>query len=210
MRKLQMFSGCPWGGYGANPIPAAMQADWDQHGKLITGGMPYSEGIYLDMNQVMRQQQYWSSNPTNDTLAAYVRYEYGWGTESLVAQAVSLLEGELPWSHSLHDPTTRSQQALSLLKLALPKMTAVAQSSWRWRILYLRALIDTLASNGTKANAAALNASFAELDQIYYVERDCCHPDSPQDCTDSVDTQSNCTLNVLRPGFPAAGAADGC
>jgi hypothetical protein len=49
-----MFSGCPWGGYGANPIPTAMQTDWDQHGSLISGGMPYSEGIYLDMNQVMR------------------------------------------------------------------------------------------------------------------------------------------------------------
>ena len=69
-------------------------------------------------------------------------------------------------------------------------------------ILYLRALIDALATNGTTANAAALNASFAELDKIYHVERNCCHPSSPKDCTDALDTQSNCTMGVLRPGEP--------
>lgn len=31
-----------------------MQRDWDAHGQLISGGMPYAEGIYLDMNQVGR------------------------------------------------------------------------------------------------------------------------------------------------------------
>ena len=56
--ELSMFGRCPWGGFGANPIPASLQTDWDAHGKLITGGMPYTEGLYLDMNQVFRHQQY--------------------------------------------------------------------------------------------------------------------------------------------------------
>lgn len=73
--EYSMFSGCPWGGYGANPIPQGLQTDWDAHGGIIGGGMPYSEGIYLDMNQVMRQQQYWSGRFTNETLAEYIRYE---------------------------------------------------------------------------------------------------------------------------------------
>ena len=43
--EYSMFSGCPWGGYGANPVPQAMQSDWNSHGGMISGGMPYSEGI---------------------------------------------------------------------------------------------------------------------------------------------------------------------
>ena len=28
--EYSMFGRCPWGGFGANPIPMAMQADWDR------------------------------------------------------------------------------------------------------------------------------------------------------------------------------------
>lgn len=44
--------------------------------------MPYSEGIYLDMNQVMRQGSYWGGAPTNETLADYIRFEFGWDSEA--------------------------------------------------------------------------------------------------------------------------------
>jgi hypothetical protein len=194
-----MFSGCPWGGFGANPVPTAIQADWDAHGHMIEGGMPYSEGIYLDINQALRQQQYWSGRPTNESLAEYVRYEFGWGAERLAVQAVNILEADL--HDHLHD--RRAAQVLELLQAAMTGMSTAALRSWRWRVLYLRSLIDALAVNGTQANAAALNASFAELDRIYHVERNCCHPESPADCTDSVDTQANCTMKVLRPGLSA-------
>lgn len=179
-----------------------MQNDWDQHGSLISGGMPYSEGIYLDMNQVMRQRQYWDGGPTNETLAEYVRYEFGWGLEMNVTQAVSILETGLPYAKN----SSTSQQALDLLRSVLPSMTDAAKGSWRWRVLYLRATIDALSFQGKAANAAALNASFAELAKIYYVESDCCHPSSPADCTDEIDTQANCTMKVLRPGFDGGGS----
>ena len=209
-----MFSGCPWGGYGANPTPNAMQSDWNTHGSLISGGMPYSEGIYLDMNQVMRQQQYWAGRPTNETLADYVRFEFGWDAEPNVTQAVNILEANIGWLPGDfpkgRDPTKNasSQHALELLTGALPRMTEAAQKSWRWRVLYLRATIDALSFRGKAANLAALNASFAELAAIYHTESDCCHKNSPEDCTDAIDTQANCTLKVLRPGFSGSSAAE--
>ena len=129
--ELSMFSGCPWGGWGANPIPTEMQHDWDANGKLITGGMPYSEGIYLDINQVLRQQQYWCGRPTNETLAEYIRYEFGSAgeVERLATEAIGIMEVDMP--RQLHDPS--SQRALQLLQAALPSMTDAAQRSWRWR-----------------------------------------------------------------------------
>ena len=40
--------------------------------------MPYQEGIYIDINAVLRQQMYWRGLPTNETLAAYIRFNFGW------------------------------------------------------------------------------------------------------------------------------------
>eukprot|EP01051_Picozoa_sp_SAG22_P004987 SAG22_NODE_284_length_13033_cov_21.541828_5_plen_1109_part_00 len=45
--EISMFGRCPWGGSGANPALASTQSDWDAHGSVITGGMPYTEGIYM-------------------------------------------------------------------------------------------------------------------------------------------------------------------
>jgi len=211
-----MFGRCPWGGYGANPIPASIQADWDSHGHLITGGMPYQEGIYLDINQVTRQGLYWSGRPTNETLRSYARFEFGWEAADAVTEAVAILEPTYAMIGS-----DQSQRALDLLRSAMPSMTDAAKRSWRWRILYLRALIDALAYNGTSmfkngtvhgssTTAGPLKAAFGELDRIYHVERDCCHPGGPADCTDSVDTQANCTILALRPGLSTLAAEVEC
>ena len=214
--EYSMFGRCPWGGYGANPIPASIQADWDSHGHLITGGMPYQEGIYLDMNQVVRQGLYWSGKPTNETLRSYARFEFGWEAADAVTEAVAILEPTYAMIGS-----DQSQRALDLLRSAMPSMTDVAKRSWRWRILYLRAVIDALAYNGTSmfkngtvhgsnTTAGPLKAAFGELDRIYHVERDCCHPGGPADCTDSVDTQANCTILALRPGLSTLAAEVEC
>lgn len=103
-----------------------------------------------------------------------------------------------------------SQHAFALLTKAMLNMTNPATASWRWRILYLRAQIDALSFRGKAVNTALLNTSFRELSQIYHVESNCCHPDSPSDCTDEIDTQANCTMKVLRPGFAGDGSGAEC
>lgn len=201
--EYSMFSGCPWGGRGANPIPAAIQSDWDAHGGLISGGMPYAEGIYLDINQVVRQQMYWSGRPANETLAAYSRFYFGWESEILVGQAVAAIESG-----------GRSAEALGLLRAAEVAMTAADRASWRWRILYLRALIDDTVSTGggdSPGGQRVLDKSFAELDRIYFVERGCCSVlicagAKPINCSapGSLPFKANCTTPGMRPGLTHA------
>jgi hypothetical protein len=195
---MMLFSGCPWGGRGANPIPSAIQEDWDTHGHLITGGMPYAEGIYLDVNQILRQQMYWSNRSANETLAEYVRFHFGWESERPVTQAVAAIE------------VGAAQRALNLMRSAEPSMTKYTCTSWRWRILYLRAMIDATVRNGTSSvgNARVLNRSFAELDRIYFVERDCCSVlvcagVHPLNCSapGSPPFRANCTTPGMRPGL---------
>eukprot|EP01043_Picozoa_sp_COSAG02_P101067 COSAG02_NODE_37133_length_446_cov_0.711816_1_plen_148_part_11 len=146
-----------------------MQRDWDEHRDMIDGGMPYSEGIYLDMNQVMRQQQYWSGRFTNETLLEYIRYEFGWAAADNVSRAVHILETTLGWEAGAFPKgndlakNASTQHAFALLTGAMLTMTESAKASWRWRILYLRAQIDALSFRGKAANAGMLNASFDEL-----------------------------------------------
>ena len=70
------------------------------------------------------------------------RFHFGWAAEPLVTATVAVVEAT-PYSGA-----AASQRALALLEAAEPSMTAVAKASWRWRLLYLRAKIDTLAHNG--------------------------------------------------------------
>lgn len=44
--EISMWGRTPWGGFGANPMPSRFQRLWEQAGELLSGGMPYSEGIY--------------------------------------------------------------------------------------------------------------------------------------------------------------------
>jgi hypothetical protein len=39
----------PWGEYGANPLPEHLQKRWDGTKHKLSGGCPYSEGIYEDL-----------------------------------------------------------------------------------------------------------------------------------------------------------------
>ena len=41
-----MYGRGTWGGSGANPFPSRLQGLWEATQGLVSGGSPYSEGIY--------------------------------------------------------------------------------------------------------------------------------------------------------------------
>ena len=160
---------------------------------------------------MLRQQQYWGGRATNDTLRDYVGYEFGFAARDAIVTAVHLLEGtySIPKTLPYPDSNPVSATALALLDSAAATMTATALGSWRWRILYLRALVDATALNMSMhlPVRVPLNYSFAELDRIYHVERSCggtCLESNTDDaCINS--TWFNCTGSILRPGMYFAG-----
>jgi hypothetical protein len=63
--------------------------------------------------------------------------------------------------------TERAEEAFDLLRQADEKLTPQARTAWRWRILYLRGLIDAeLARNGFKVSEEC-EAAFEELTRLY-------------------------------------------
>ena len=66
--------------------------------------------------------------------------------------------------------TSNCQQAFDLLTAVDDQLAPAQRSSWRWRILYFRGLIDNeLAQHDFRATQACEDA-FAELIRIYHAE----------------------------------------
>jgi hypothetical protein len=205
--EISMYGMSPWGGYGANPLPERLQRLWDQTKGKLAGGWPYSEGIYEDINKAICIQFYWDKDkPATDTVREYIACEFSADADvgKDILEAIGILEkNHLRDSQTFHigpDAAT----AFALLEKAQNRMTPQARQAWRWRILYLRALIDDevfrnhLAPKPIEGNHNAsmagiengfipnmyhgnlegpvLKSAFVELTEIFYAEKSVLRP----------------------------------
>jgi hypothetical protein len=178
--EISMYRCDPWGGYGANPMPLHVQSLWDTAGQKLSGGFPYSEGIYEDINKAICAQFYWQEDkPALDTVREYIAFEYSPQVVAPVLEAIQVLEHNLPHARRQVDGDMRmvmdhsdgAVEAYELLRKADGMLTPQARAAWRWRILYLRGLIDAeLAQNDFMATEQS-DKAFDELTRIYYAER---------------------------------------
>jgi hypothetical protein len=73
--EISMWGRAPWGGFGANPLPSRFERLWKQTENKLAGGLPYSEGIYADINQVICLQFYWEkSRPAAGIVREYISF----------------------------------------------------------------------------------------------------------------------------------------
>ena len=161
-----MWGQSPWGGYGANPLVSRFQRLWDQTNGKVVGGFPYSEGIYEDMNKAICAQLYWNPRqPAIETMKEYIAYEFSPDVVEEVAKALMILEA----NHVREQIGDDAIKAFELIQKAEEKLTPQAKSGWRWRIIYLRALIDReLLVRKGKLEGEVLKSAFNELTQIYH------------------------------------------
>jgi hypothetical protein len=77
--EISMWGRQPWGGFGANPMPARLQTRWEETKGLVVGGAPYSEGVYNDINMVVCLRHYWdpAGATAADTVRDYAAFEFG-------------------------------------------------------------------------------------------------------------------------------------
>ena len=172
--------GCPWGGFGANPLPRRLQRLWDAAGGRLVGGFPYSEGIFEDMNKAICAQLYWQPDkPTLQTAREYIAFEYSPDVVNEVSAAVEILERSLPrsWQNAggvprfvIKEPSG-VDEAWRLVQAAERRLTPYARGSWRWRLLYLRALIDHELLHHGFAVSQACAGALQELTALYHAQR---------------------------------------
>jgi len=142
--EISMWGLMPWSGFGANPLPQRFQRFWDESKRILSGGMPYSEGIYEDISKIQCVGYYWEPDRHyRDILAEYIGYEY---SREVCDSTLKLLEcieenhtavatGELPDLETSH-------RAVMLAKEIDACLSERAKKAWRWRILYIRAILD--------------------------------------------------------------------
>jgi hypothetical protein len=188
--EISMHETFPWGGFGATPLTRRAEQQWNAVKKASSGGFPYSEGIYEDMTKAVIAQLYWNDRPAEETVREYAAFEYSPDAVDEIVQVIKTLEQnhhmrwwpgklegvklQLDWFPSRGakpraDPG--AEEAYAAMQRVDGLLMPQAKKAWRWRQLYLRALLDAeLKTNGGKPNDKC-NEAFAELIKIYHAEK---------------------------------------
>ena len=142
--EISMWGLGPWGGFGANPLCERFQRIWDSSKHVLSGGMPYSEGIYEDILKVQCGCYYWHPDRHyRDIIAEYINYEYSAEVTDDVLEMISYIEKN--HTHvAEHEPPELdiALRAAELAKSIDARLPEWAKTAWRWRILYIRAIVD--------------------------------------------------------------------
>ena len=166
--EISMWGRFPWGGYGANPLPARFQRIWDESKEALSGGLPYSEGNFEDINKVIFARFFWDKQAgAFDTVRDYIAYEYSPEVVEQVLEAITCLERTYPRSDWQIEDVDR---AYALLQAADAQLPARARACWRWRILYLRALIDVELLHHENVVTDRCDAAYEELIRIFHLQ----------------------------------------
>ena len=193
--EISMWGRAPWGGFGATPLLKRFSRLYGEVSHLSSGGILYSEGIFEDINKSLYANMFASgNNEIVSTIEEYANYELGLPETSLddFKRLLELLEENHPgvvWVERLNEhiqdlfeplgdkPVWKKKgkvwgdtdTPLALAKKLDALLPAWAKNSWRWRLIYLRAVIDfELSHNGGNTNDATEKAML-ELVKIYNV-----------------------------------------
>lgn len=197
--EISMCSTLPWGGYGTNPIPRLLQILWDKDGDKLEGGLPYSEGIFEDINKVIMLRFYRENKSASDTVREYLSYEFGLSGEMLdkVHKAIMDMEDtfyrscESGHSYPLRKPPyVPAEYDVKADTKIMPEIEKVIvevhntlpkeiQENKKWQLIYLRAMIDGELSRNNMTRNDKVQEYFKTIEKMFYLEKAgrCVHPD---------------------------------
>lgn len=191
--EISMRGAVPWGGFGANPMPAYLERNEREMGKYYEGGFPYSEGIFSDINQaIMLGFATGQYDTAYDILRDYSKYEFCAPHPEAVASLMFDMEETLPRhrvdQHGVcQDYLRKEAPADTVFRFVFEnpqkidtiyerakdidaQLPQAMRATWRWRILYLRAAIDFELYHNDGLQTEACEAYYQELTEIYYAQ----------------------------------------
>lgn len=171
--EISMWGNWPWGGYGAHPLPSRFQRLWDQVKHVVTGGFPYSEGIYEDVSKAIVVQFYWDRDRSaRATLEEYIAYEFSPEVTPDVLAVIDILEAVAAGTKCPVQPVPAEEirRAHRLAEAVNDRLPARARANWRWEILYLRTVLDRERFAGGGLETPAAEAAMTRLIEIYHCQ----------------------------------------
>ncbi len=143
--EISMWRLYPWGGFGANPLPERFHGIWNSAKRILRGGMPYSEGMYEDISKVQFSGYYWEPDRAwEDIIAEYINYEYSADViDDVLKMMINIEKNHINVGDFKKAPDyALSDEADTIARAVQAKLPKRAAESWRWRILYVRAVTD--------------------------------------------------------------------
>jgi len=190
--EISMHETFPWGGFGATPLPRRHAELWQAKKSKLAGGFPYSEGIFEDINKVTYAQLYWNSKTSvEDILKEYIAYEYSpkvvddalevittlennhhwrWWPEKL--KGVKLTMNWFPSRNAKPQADLGAEEAYASVRQVDTELPGWARESWRWRILFIRTMLDAELKRNGGSPTQACEEGFRELMNLYHVTED--------------------------------------
>ena len=196
--EISMWCMYPWGALGATPLIKRFKKLWGEVCDRCDGGMPYSEGIYEDINQALYAGFYWNgNNEITEILEEYCHFELGCEYLDDMKMTLDILEknhitvfqpnaahSEEAVAAMIADGRKQlssrkliaykefhhphPESALSILSSIDKILPEWAKKSWRWRILLLRATIDVELKNHALEISDKCEECFEELADIFH------------------------------------------
>lgn len=195
--EISMWGLFPWGGWGATMLPERFARLYKQTQGLLSGGFPYSEGIYEDINAAVVERLYWNGDTDwTIVLREYASYEFGLNDPERFIRLVRLVEQtHTDAAEHGNADVEQAEEAYRLARGIDDLLPAWGKASWRWRQVYLRTMLDARryrlaqqqkqklqignehgaqATDWTAllAGDEAVRAAFEELRKIYHCRRD--------------------------------------
>ena len=142
--EISMWGLYPWGGFGATPLPRRFEEIWDSAKAVLSGGMPYSEGLYEDISKIQFAGYYWNKEARyTDILREYASYEFGADVAEDAVHLMELIERNHVLVRGEQMPDFEAaDEGMSIARRIDARMLPRRKASWRWRILYIRAVLD--------------------------------------------------------------------
>lgn len=186
--EISMYSASPWGGFGANPLPERLESNFRGMGGMYAGALPYSEGIYEDINKTLMLGFYSGySDSADEILREYAAFELCLpeSRRGDFVRLMHLLEKSIRRSrrvdeakqappyekmqYVIADPSCVSEAA----KLAESLNAAVPErmrGAIRWQTVYLRTKIDLELVKNDMYLSEKQKEYAAELCRLFYAD----------------------------------------
>ncbi len=189
--EISMYHATPWGGFGANPFPKALSAQFQKTMSFCRGGALYSEGIFEDINKAVALEL--MRDPTTSpeqTVLEYCSYHFGTDyadeltdiimrSEETLKRATYLSNGERcdypagkPEAlYSFAIKNAEKVESLANDPLAIhQKLTTTVRENWRYQLIYARITGDAALVKNNGIPCEESDAIFSRLIPLYHAE----------------------------------------
>ena len=179
--EISMYGRFPWGGYGAIALPRRFERLFRQVEKVADGFVCYSEGIFEDVNKAVVTRLYLDPKTAPEEIVRkYARYHLAGTDPSDFVRLVDLMEA----NHlGVEFSSDRAKDARRLAERMDASILPSLRTSWRWRLLYVRALFDaalaetpgfdpvSIGPHSDVAKPEGVRPFVEELARLYHAER---------------------------------------